>query len=54
MKVKPAEGLKIRDPLSKNFIPDEGKEVPENTYWVRRVAYGDVVVVIDTPKELEQ
>lgn len=45
MFVKPAEGLAVRDPLTKRVLPIEGKEVPETSYWVRRVASGDVVEV---------
>jgi hypothetical protein len=46
MFVKPAPGLKIRDPKSKRHVPEDGIEVPDtDTYWVRRVLDGDVVVV---------
>lgn len=49
MFVKPAPGLKVRDPKSKLHIPEAGAEVPEtDSYWVRRVQDGDVVVV-ETP-----
>jgi hypothetical protein len=49
MLVKPARGLKIRDPKTNRHLPDEGKDVPENTYWMRRLEVGDVVpVVIDS------
>jgi hypothetical protein len=45
MRVKPAPGLKVRCPLTKHPLPDEGMEVPCNTYWIRRLAAGDVLVV---------
>lgn len=45
MFVKPAPGLLVRDPVSLRFLPPEGKEVKPSTYWVRRVACGDVLVV---------
>lgn len=45
MRVKPAEGLKVRDPISKLHIPAEGCDVPESSYWVRRIRSGDVVIV---------
>jgi hypothetical protein len=32
----------VRDPVSKKPLPPEGREVPETTYWIRRVAAGDV------------
>lgn len=49
MFVKPAPGLKVRDPRSKLHIPADGVEVPDtDTYWARRVRDGDVVVVTQT------
>ena len=44
MYVKPASGLKIRDPDLKDFLPEEGREVPGTGYWVRRVRDGDVLI----------
>ena len=41
--VKPAPGLKVRDPQSRLHIADGGQFVEENSYWVRRLADGDVV-----------
>lgn len=43
--VKPAkEGLIVRDPNDKHReIPDSGKEVKRNAYWLRRLRDGDVV-----------
>jgi hypothetical protein len=43
MFVKPAPGLKVRDPVSKLHIPETGMEVPEESYWFRRLRSGDVV-----------
>lgn len=44
MFVKPsAPGLLVRDPVSKRPLPAEGGEVPESTYWLRRLRAGDVV-----------
>lgn len=45
MFVKPAPGLKVRDPVTKQHLPESGTEVPEDSYWIRRIADGDVVVV---------
>ncbi|MGH8541754.1 MAG: DUF2635 domain-containing protein [Stenotrophobium sp.] len=47
MKVKPAPGLIIRDPDLKDYLPDEGRVVPDSDYWVRRRNEGDVVDVVD-------
>ena len=48
--VKPAPGLKVRDPdsLTRAHIPDEGMEVPDTNYWRRRIKSGDVTLVTPT------
>lgn len=44
MFVVPAPGLKIRNPdRAYQFLSETGEEVPENRYWHRRVAEGDVL-----------
>lgn len=44
MIVKPAPGLKVRHPVTKQFLPPEGIEVPdEDIFWTRAVNDGDVV-----------
>ncbi len=47
MFVKPAkQGLVIRRPEIKkgnNILPDTGADVPENSYWLRRLKSGDVL-----------
>lgn len=43
--VKPAEGLKVRDPLRNDHLPVEGREVENNAYWRARLRDGDVVEV---------
>lgn len=45
MFVQPAPGLVIRDPDLKDLLPVEGREVPDNDYWHRRVLDGDVHLV---------
>ncbi|MBR7929393.1 DUF2635 domain-containing protein [Burkholderia ambifaria] len=46
MFVKPAPGLKIRDPELKDLLPEEGRNVSDDDlYWHRRLRDGDVVVV---------
>lgn len=44
MFVKPAESLVVRDPVTKLQLPADGKEVPENSYWQRRLRDGDVLL----------
>jgi hypothetical protein len=47
MIVKPAPGLKVRDPLTRQHIPETGVEVSDtDTFWARRLADGDVVLVV--------
>lgn len=48
MFVKPGPGRKVRDPITKRHLPERGKEVPESTFWIRRLSVGDVVRV-DVP-----
>lgn len=47
MFVKPKSGLKVRDPETKGFLPEEGAEVPDSLYWTRRLR--DKSVVVATP-----
>jgi hypothetical protein len=42
--VKPADGKKVKDPATMQFIPDEGKTVDNISYWHRRAKDGDVVI----------
>ncbi|EGJ50250.1 DUF2635 domain-containing protein [Desulfocurvibacter africanus] len=44
MFVKPSRaGLIVRDPTTKEPVPDEGRDVPRNSFWTRRLTGGDVV-----------
>ncbi|CAG9256244.1 DUF2635 domain-containing protein [Paraburkholderia caribensis] len=53
MFVKPAAGMKIRDPDMKDFLPDEGRDVPDDhLYWVKRLNDKDVVLA-EQPSPLE-
>lgn len=52
MFVKPAEGRKVRNPISKQHLPAAGAEVPESTFWIRRLRDGDVVRA-EPPKAVE-
>lgn len=44
MRVRPAPGLKVRDPISKVHIPEGGCDVPETSFWFRRLRSGDVLL----------
>ena len=37
MFVVPKNGYKIPDPSLSDFLPEQGREVEKNTYWVRRL-----------------
>ncbi|WP_034627447.1 DUF2635 domain-containing protein [Desulfocurvibacter africanus] len=44
MFVKPSRpGLVVRDPVTKEPLSPEGREVPRNSFWTRRLTGGDVV-----------
>lgn len=49
MHVKPAPGLQVRDPVTKQLVPEEGIEIdPTDLIWSRLVRDGDLV---ETPKK---
>ncbi|OSK94360.1 DUF2635 domain-containing protein [Escherichia coli] len=48
LKIKPAEGKAIRDPLTMKLLAPEGEEKPRNSFWIRRLAAGDVTEVGST------
>jgi len=54
MFVKNAEGKRIPDPDRGGYLPDEGRDVPETLYWIRRVNEGDVIVVTETAELKEK
>jgi hypothetical protein len=43
MFVKPNNGLSVRCPVKGIPLPKEGAEVPDNTFWRRRLKDGDVI-----------
>lgn len=43
MYVTPAPGLKIPDPDLQDYLPDNGREVPDTPYWQRRILDRDVL-----------
>jgi hypothetical protein len=40
--VVPAQGLTVRDPVTRAVLPPEGDWKPRDTYWERRLNDGDV------------
>ena len=45
--VRPAAGRAVPDPDAGDLLPGAGREVPDNAYWRRRLADGDITV--ETP-----
>lgn len=45
MFVKPMKGRSVPDPARGDLLPSDGRNVEENSYWLRRIAAGDVVRV---------
>jgi hypothetical protein len=43
IRIYPKPGLLVRDPLTREPLPAEGKEVsPDDVHWIRRLRDGDV------------
>jgi hypothetical protein len=51
MKVIPAPGLIVRDPVTRLALPPGVSEVPKNAYWLRRMAKGDVTAPVVSKKK---
>lgn len=45
MFVKPTTGRMVRDPVTKELLPENGKEVPNDSFWRKMLKHGDVEVV---------
>ena len=43
--VKPLEGVRIRDPKTRDVLPENGKRVELNTYWSRRIKENSVIII---------
>jgi hypothetical protein len=48
--VRPAPGIAIRDPATRQLLPETGARVADTNYWRRRLAAGDVVAVVPQSK----
>lgn len=40
--VKPAKHVRVRDPVTATPLDEHGEDKPRNSYWLRRLADGDV------------
>lgn len=41
--VRPAPGVRIADPQTGQYLPEEGLLVPRSGFWLRRLKDGDVI-----------
>ncbi len=48
IKIKPLNGLIVRDPETREPLKDEGEEKPRNLYWLRRIQDKSVELVSST------
>ena len=53
MFIKPAPGIRIRDPECRDFLPALGREVTDTIHWARRLADGDVLIATPPALDLE-
>ncbi len=42
MLIKPKRGRSVPDPVRGDLLPEDGRNVDESSYWLRRLAAGDV------------
>ena len=42
--VVPAKGRSVPDPEAGDLLPVDGRDVPDNAWWRRRLADGDVKI----------
>ncbi|MGA9224106.1 MAG: DUF2635 domain-containing protein [Pseudomonas graminis] len=50
--VVPAKGRAVPDPETGELLLPEGRDVPDDAYWRRRLADGDVVIPNPPAKEV--
>lgn len=51
--IKPVDGAKVPDPLTREPLKAEGEEKPKSEYWKRRILDKSVVEVKPTTKKTE-
>jgi len=42
MQIRPKRGRSVPDPARGDLLPAEGRSVEESSYWLRRLADGDI------------
>ncbi|OAT74895.1 hypothetical protein A9B99_17050 [Mangrovibacter phragmitis] len=50
MKLKPVNGRSVPDPARGDLLPETGRNVEKSSYWIRRLATGDVEEVVALTK----
>lgn len=43
--IKPAKGIKLYNPESRDFINADGQRVKKSSYWTRRIAEGSAIEI---------
>ncbi|MGE4292390.1 MAG: DUF2635 domain-containing protein [Desulfovibrio sp.] len=43
--IRPVDGRRVLDPVTKEPLPLEGKRVEKSSYWLRRLTSGEVETV---------
>lgn len=51
--VVPVAGRAVPDPEAGDLLPTDGREVPDNVWWRRRLADGDVTIKQAKPAKKE-
>lgn len=46
--------LKVLDPVRGDFLPKEGRQVPKNSYWLRRIRKGEVIEFDPEAEKVEE
>ena len=54
MFIKPLHNFKVRDPILKDHLPIEGREVTPSPYWTRRITENAIEVVEDISDQQEK
>jgi hypothetical protein len=49
IRVKPAPGKMVRDPVTFQLLALEGEDKPRDRYWIQRLREGSVVEVTEQP-----
>lgn len=52
--IKPVANRLVRDPVSGAQLIEAGEFKPMNSYWLRRLRDGDVVVIAETKKNAKK